>query len=463
MKRAIPFMRLRYVGFTLSAVLLVGGLVGTILRGGFNIGIDFQAGLSEQIRIAPVAFSIAYAPSDPTATMSLNMTGSSLSLTEESPNGTQTFAFPYATYPTIGAVESALSAVPGVTVTGVSAADQPSANLVGIGSTLTLSATPATINVGAVGSAASASIEQVRASLASLGSPLVQTVGAPGDQQFLVRVEDKARQPNFQAAMTQRVKELLGSTFGADNVIVEQSQYIGAQFSQNLAQQAFTLTILALLLIMVYIWIRFRLSYAIAAMLSTIHDPLVMIGFIGVFQLEVNTATIAAVLTIVGYSLNDTVVVFDRIRENRGLMRESPLALIIDTSITQVLHRTIITSLTVLLAVVAILVETTGSIQEFALNMVVGVVVGTYSSIFIASQVLLIWDSARERRRRRIEAIKYGTHEILAKAAAQGGGESAEAGNGSSATVAASGSPKTVEVIIPHIERKLHGKRRRRK
>jgi preprotein translocase subunit SecF len=114
-----------------------------------------------------------------------------------------------------------------------------------------------------------------------------------------------------------------------------------------------------------------------------------MVLFIGTFQIEVSSATIAAVLTIMGYSLNDTIVIFDRIRENEKLLSESSFVQVINVSITQSLSRTIITSITTLLAVTAIYIFTTGQIQAFALNMIVGVLVGTYSSIFIASPTLL--------------------------------------------------------------------------
>ena len=134
-----------------------------------------------------------------------------------------------------------------------------------------------------------------------------------------------------------------------------------------------------------------------------------MLVFIGAFQVEVSTATIAAILTIIGYSLNDTIVVFDRVRENEKIMRESGFETIINSSITQSLSRTLITSLTTLLAVVAIYVFATGTVQLFALNLVVGVIVGTYSSVFIASPVLLGWRRAARRRQARTDADRHGT------------------------------------------------------
>ena len=466
MKRVIPFTNFRYFGFAFSSLLIIGGIVGTIIRGGFNIGIDFQAGLSEQVQIAPIAFLVTYAPKEAVApTMSLNMSGTAINLTAESENGSKSYSIPYAKYPTLGDVERAIGAIPDIGVVPKVDPSLPSSELVGISVTVELGTTPFAINIANQNAARYIHIAEVRAALTSLGEPLVQVVGNPVHQQFLVRAEDKGKTENFQAAMTQQIKSLLSAKFGADSVVVKQSAYVGPRFSQNLAQQAITLTVLALLLIMVYIWIRFKLSYAVSAMIATIHDPVIMIGFIGVFQLEVNTATIAAVLTIVGYSLNDTIVVLDRIRENRGLMRETDLRTVIDTSVTQVLHRTIVTSFTTFLAVIAILVFTTGSIQEFSLNMVVGIVIGTYSSIFVAAQILLLWENARDKRKRIRDAIKYGTREVAVKAAVKASpGATAVLEEGNVNTVTGlDGTGAKTEIVIPHVERKLHGGKRRKK
>ena len=350
---------------------------------------------------------------------------------------------------TLQDLKNALDRVPGIAVTLVPPANPPPPPLVGIAPAAPLGKTPLTLNSVNENAAKRISISEVRAALASMGAPLIQTVGNPSNQQYIVRVEETKKSANFQKETLAQIKSLLESKFGKGTVVEKQSAYIGPRFSQNLASQTFTLTILALVLILVYVWFRFRLAYAISAIIATIHDPLVMLGFIGTFQLEVNTATVAAVLTIIGYSLNDTIVVFDRIRENSGLMRDSDFRTIIDTSITQTLSRTIITSGTTQLAVVSILVFATGSIQEFALNLTIGIVIGTYSSIFIASQILLLWIRGRERRQKRLNAIKYGTRETIAAAVKAESGE-AEEGEESS------------QVAIPHAERKLKGKRHKK-
>ncbi|RKX86317.1 MAG: protein translocase subunit SecF, partial [Spirochaetes bacterium] len=216
-------------------------------------------------------------------------------------------------------------------------------------------------------------------------------------------------------------------------------------FSSSLASQSITLTIVALALILLYIWFRFKLGFAVSAITALAHDVLIMLGFIGTFGLEVSTTTIAAVLTIIGYSLNDTIVVFDRIRENKVLLKGDRFDNIVNISITQSLSRTIITSLTTLLAVVALYVFGTGSIEDFALNLIVGIVVGTYSSIFIASPVLLGWTNVTQKRKAEKSGISTETPSVM-----ESGGEQETASL-----------RKITE--IPVVERKLKGKRKSKK
>jgi preprotein translocase subunit SecF len=215
--------------------------------------------------------------------------------------------------------------------------------------------------------------------------------------------------------MSERIATQLEEAFGAGSVETLSTNYVGPRFSADLTRQTIVLTSLALGLILVYIWFRFRLAYAVAAIVTLLHDVAIMLGFIGTFQIEVATATIAAVLTIIGYSLNDTIVIFDRIRENETLLRDSEFGIIVNTSITQSLSRTLITSLTTLLAVVAIFIFATGAIQDFALNLMVGIVVGTYSSVFVASPFLLSWQRRARRRARERDRKQYGAQPAPSK------------------------------------------------
>ena len=172
-------------------------------------------------------------------------------------------------------------------------------------------------------------VDAVRDALSGIEGAQVQRVGQPEDNQFSIRVRDPGNVDDFSRVMSDEIVATLGAEFGETNILVLETSYVGPRFSQDLAGQAIWLTTLALLLILAYIWFRFRLGYAASAIVTLIHDVAIMLGFIGAMQIEVSTATIAAVLTIIGYSLNDTIVIFDRIRENEGILRESPFETIV--------------------------------------------------------------------------------------------------------------------------------------
>jgi hypothetical protein len=142
--------------------------------------------------------------------------------------------------------------------------------------------------------------------------------------------------------------------------------------------------------------------------MALVHDAAVVLSFAAIFRVEIDAATIAAILTILGYSINDTIVIFDRVRENQTLMRESSLETILDTSVTQTLGRTIITSGATMMAVLSLYLLTSGSMKNFGLLMIVGILEGTYSTVFIASPIVLEWENAMASRRKRRELQKYG-------------------------------------------------------
>jgi len=239
----------------------------------------------------------------------------------------------------------------------------------------------------------SADIEAVRAALEGLElSFSVQPLGDVEENLYILRAASPRGEDESAAFQQEAEAAALGAlenSFGSVEVL--QSDYIGPSFSSNLTFQTLLMTSVALILILAYIWFRFQFAFAIGAMTALAHDVLFVLGFIGVFQLEMSAAIIAAILTVIGYSLNDTIVIFDRIRENVKLHSSDKLKLVVDHSITQSLSRTIITSVTTLVAVLAIYIFTTGSIQDFALALIVGVVVGTYSSVFVASPVFYLF------------------------------------------------------------------------
>ncbi|MGX1305578.1 preprotein translocase subunit SecF [Amorphus suaedae] len=221
----------------------------------------------------------------------------------------------------------------------------------------------------------------------NLGDVQIQQFGAPDD--VLIRV---VRQPGGEEAQ-QRAVQLIRDMFG-DTVDFRRVEVVGPRVSAELAQAGVLAVIAALLAIMVYIWLRFEWHFALGAVITTVHDVLLTIGIFAVVQMEFNLTSIAAVLTIVGYSLNDTVVVYDRLRENLRRYKKMPMSELIDLSINQMLSRTVMTSLTTLIALIALFIFGGEVIRSFTFAMIWGVAIGTYSSIFVAAP-LLIWFNLR--------------------------------------------------------------------
>jgi len=394
MRGMIKFTKIRYLMFLISILVIVGGIVGTLMNGGYNLGIDFEAGLNQRVQVAPVAFTVNFTG---VGDVSLDMKNGIISVDIRSDKGVSNYSFPLTEYPTLSDLENGLMTIPGLQMDLLVPDSSLSEKLTsGLNFPLEVTKEPSFVNIVGKESAAVA-IDKIRDALAPLGNPQVQVVGNPDLSEFMVRVSDPdgSKKDELEVAI---VKDL-ENVFGDNTVVVLQSDYVGPRFSSSLASQSFSLTLTALFLILIYIWFRFKLGFAVSAITALFHDVLIMLGVIGTFQMEVSTTTIAAVLTIIGYSLNDTIVVFDRIRENQLLLKGDRLDNIINISITQSLSRTIITSLTTLLAVLALYFFGSGSIKDFALNLIIGIVVGTYSSIFIASPVMLGWSNVARKRK----------------------------------------------------------------
>ncbi len=360
MKRVFDFMKSRVVMLVISALVIVGGIAGTVAQGGFNLGIDFEAGLNLTVEIS---------------------------------------------------------------------------------------------------GAGDVQVEDVRSALDQYDGAQIQRLGDAEDNQFVIRVRDDGSIDNFEQVASAEILDSLGSAFSGSRIEELQASYVGPRFSEDLTSQAVYLTVFALLLILAYLWFRFRLGYALASITALVHDVLIILGVIGTLQLEVSTASIAAVLTIIGYSLNDTIVIFDRIRENEVLLRDSSFRSVINTSITQSLSRTLITSLTTLLAVAAIYIFSTGQIQLFALKLIIGVVVGTYSSVFVASPVLLAWHNGAVARRKRRDIERYHKGATVKSSDAAAASAKSEGGAKSSSTKDAGPTSAEVEATKRAIAQKRSKKR----
>ncbi|HEX6143704.1 MAG TPA: protein translocase subunit SecF, partial [Geminicoccaceae bacterium] len=218
-----------------------------------------------------------------------------------------------------------------------------------------------------------------------LGEIALQEFGQPTD--VLIRVQRQAGEQEAQLAAVEMVRQALDEAFGGE-VSYRRVEFVGPKVSDELLSAGLQAMLYALLAILAYIWFRFEWQFGVGAVVALIHDVLVTLLVFEVIGLEFNLSTVAALLTIIGYSLNDTVVIYDRVRENLRRYKAMPLADLIDQSLNETLARTLMTSLTTLLALLALFVFGGPVIRGFTFAMIWGVVVGTYSTIFIASPLL---------------------------------------------------------------------------
>ena len=234
--------------------------------------------------------------------------------------------------------------------------------------------------------------EQVRSYLDRAGfrNGIVQHFGSERD--LLVRMPPQ--EDTDQARMGDAILQVLRENFG--DVELKQSNYVGPVVGEELRDDAGLALVAALAVVMVYILFRFTKQFAVGAVAALIHDVIVVLGFFSLFQWTFDLSVLAAILAVIGYSLNDTIVVSDRIRENfRGMRRATPVE-VINKSLNQMLIRTLVTSLTTLLVLVALLIAGGEMIRGFALALTIGVVVGTYSSIYVTASVLMAMKVSRE-------------------------------------------------------------------
>jgi preprotein translocase SecF subunit len=225
-----------------------------------------------------------------------------------------------------------------------------------------------------------------------LGEIALQEFGSPSD--ILIRIERQAGGEEAQLAAVDAVKATLQQEFG--DVSYRRVEMVGPKVSEDLFWSSAWAMGLALLAILVYVWFRFEWQFGVGGVVALAHDAFTTLGVFSLFGLEFNLATVAALLTIVGYSINDTVVIYDRIRENLRRYKAMPLADLIDRSLNETLARTTMTSLTTLLALTALAVVGGPVIRDFTIAMIWGVLIGTYSTIYVAAPILLHLHLRRE-------------------------------------------------------------------
>ena len=229
---------------------------------------------------------------------------------------------------------------------------------------------------------------ELRSALGGAEAPPISSIGNEGNE-FVIRAplaEDREVE-----AVAIEIRGQIQGAFPDRAIEVVRTELVGPKIGAELQQKAALAILFSFALTLIYLAIRFEFRFGVAAVIATVHDSLITLGFLALFRVEIALPTVAAILTIIGYSLNDTIVVFDRVRENlnaKGGRRENPVALV-NRSINETLPRTVLTSGTTLGVLLALLIFGGAVIRDFTTVLILGVVVGTYSSIFVASPALL--------------------------------------------------------------------------
>lgn len=224
-----------------------------------------------------------------------------------------------------------------------------------------------------------------------LGSMSVQKFGDNANE-FLIRVENSSGELK---GLSKQIGDSLETKFGQGKVDIRRVEMVGPQVGKDLRSKGIKAIFYAMLGILVYISWRFEFRFAIGAIIALVHDVVITLGAFSLFGKEIDLPIIAAFLAIIGYSLNDTIIVYDRIRENLSKYNKESFSFVVNRSINDTLSRTLLTSGTTLMVVLALFVLGGGVIHNFAFAMLVGVLIGTYSSVFVASPLLIFWEQRK--------------------------------------------------------------------
>lgn len=231
------------------------------------------------------------------------------------------------------------------------------------------------------------------------GDASIQRVFGTLPNTFNIRVKAAGGGGAEEESVAEQLTDALGAEFAGNTFTLDSVQEVGPTVGRELQQQALKAIFFALIGILIYIWIRFDFRFSVAATITTFHDVLVVLGFMFIFQREISLLVVSALLTLAGYSLTDTVVVFDRIRENLKLFRKKgDYVGAVNGAINEMLGRTIVTSTTTFLAVLVVLLLCGAVVRDFALALAIGILIGTYSSIFVAAPIMVEWEARSPKR-----------------------------------------------------------------
>jgi preprotein translocase subunit SecF len=226
---------------------------------------------------------------------------------------------------------------------------------------------------------------------------IVQSYGEPSQREVMIRVPQVGTQGGTSLSATRSAVEAAVRAANLGNFTVVGTEIVSPTVGRDLSQKGLSAFVLSLLGILAYIAFRFQFSFAVGAVIATVHDIFVTFAFLAFFQYDLTLNVIAALLTVTGYSTNDTIVIFDRVRENLRAMRTKSLNEVVNLSLNQTLGRTVITAGTALLSSIALFLFGGEVLRGFAFTMIVGIVTGTYSSVFVAAAIVTFWNRKNRR------------------------------------------------------------------
>ncbi len=373
----IDWMGIKWYLIALSLALASAGIISMVVKKGLAYGIDFRGGTAIEVQFAK-------APNLDTIRHELDrqgLHGANLSTYGPASNHEVMIGLDLKTTASAQALDegkraiiAALSGVAGQSETGKPDFNNSSPQVL----------TDHLVAADPLG-LASKGFDAANKSYRDLADAIISFKNAPPRDGLISDFQELSPVPSVNAG----VLATLRNDFGLSNFAIKHTSIVGPKVGKDLRQQALYVTLAGLGAMLIYIWFRFELSYGVAAVVATFHDVTITLGFFSLLNKEITLTVIAALLTLVGYSMNDTIVVFDRIRENVRLNKRENFVDLVNRSINQTLSRTILTSGLTFLAVLSLYLFGGEVIHGFAFTLVVGVIVGTYSSIFIASPIVV--------------------------------------------------------------------------
>ena len=377
MKKTVNFNKGFLPCAILSCIIIIAGIAGFFIRG-INLGLDFKPGFVEEVRAATPVAEITYSGS---AKLAVELSAGQMDVIISGTAVTnETRSYNFAEITTVSALASELNKIEGVSV-NVKNGSFPTTKLF-LNSAATNQLTTTTLYIYPSGTS-EISTDDVRDALSGMEGVAIKQLGNGADASYQIRAGVNGEESGD---VTAKINEKLYSKFGKEKVAIVKTDFIGSSFSHSIMIRSIIMFVLTVVLIWLYAAIRFHWDFALGSVIALLHDTLIMMTFIVWTQMEFSTTVLAAVLTIIGYSINATVVILDRIRYNLKLMTGvKSFNEILNQSLSDTLVRSILTTVTTLFAVVALFVFTTGSIKDFSLALIVGLISGAYSSIFISS------------------------------------------------------------------------------